>query len=90
MPTEDHAPRLVDPNRVPTRPIAFERLQPVPWRHSKVAQVVGLVEVQYLPSSRLVEGGWQPPDCGGAPVVEHVFGEPIAERLDHGFYIITT
>jgi len=50
-PAEADPPLLVDPNAVGRGAVAFELLEPVPWRDSEVAQGIGSIKDQEFPQS---------------------------------------
>jgi hypothetical protein len=51
-PTETDPELIVDPDAILARPVAPQRLQPIPWRHAKILKLPGDLQLSKLPSRR--------------------------------------
>ena len=83
LPLEDHAPLIVDPNRMKSFPPAPQCLETVAGRHPKVAELRSIVQVQELATCRPPQFGWKATHGCGEAVIEQILGQAIAEAPYH-------
>jgi len=79
-PPKADPPLVVDPNAMLSRAIAFELLEPVPWRHAEIVEHLGGVHGDQFAEHRAQKLGGIAPN---ALTLEQGFGMPIGEALDH-------
>ena len=83
MPTKDHSPLIVDPNRVKPLPLAFQRLQSITRWLTQVADLRSIVQVEQLAPGRSYQIWWKSKNGFRSPIVEKVFGKSIDKGFNH-------
>jgi hypothetical protein len=82
-PLEDHAPLLVDPDRVEALQATLQGFESIAWWYSQILQLTCCVQVLELTLRRSPEVGRELARSGRIYVTEQFFGQPISKRLDH-------
>ena len=84
LPTKDHPPLIVDPDRMKASPFAFQRLQSIPWRFTKVTNLRSIVQIEQLTTCRSYQI-WRKSQNGfRSPIIEKIFRKSIGKGFNHG------
>lgn len=78
--TKADTPLIVYGDRMLTKPITFERMQPISWRHQQVRESECRVDRFQFPHRTPRHFGR---DAFRLPGAEELFGRAVGERLDH-------
>jgi hypothetical protein len=83
FPSEDHAPLIVDPNRMAPFQSSLQRFEPMARRRSQILKLASSVQVLEFALSGSPEFGRKLSSRSRLQVIEEVIGELISERTDH-------
>jgi hypothetical protein len=78
FPTKHDAPLVIDSYRVHSFQSTLERLQPITRRHTQVAEIRGIVQVQDLATCRATKLRRKPPRLPVLPVEEQILRRPVS------------
>jgi len=84
VPTKDYPPLVVDPDGVTAFPFAFQRLQSIPRRLPKVANLRSIVQIEQLSTSHSYQSWWKPQNGFRSPIIKKVFRKSIGKGFNHG------
>jgi len=79
IPTKGQSPLIVDPDAEEAIQVAFERFQPVAWRHLQICQAVGGIQDIQFAQRGAANVGWKPRCSVRWPVVIEIFSGLVAK-----------